>query len=242
MAELLSIRCLTDNYAWLVHDHGCTLLVDAPEAAPILAELDRRGWGLDVILLTHHHDDHIQAVAEIVAATGAQVWGNGADAARLPPLDRALEPGADTELCGQPLQVIDVPGHTVGHVAYHLPQAGLAFTADSLMAMGCGRLFEGTPAQMWATLDRLAALPNDTLICSGHDYARGNGNFALSVEPGNDAVRARMAQGPVSPAPLALERATNPFLRVAELRQARGMQGESDVAVFARLRAMKDAF
>lgn len=243
MAELASIRCLSDNYAWLVHDQGCTLLVDAPEAAPILAELDRRGWGLDVILLTHHHDDHIQAVAEIVAATGAQVWGNGADAARLPPLDRALEPGADTEICGQPLQVIDVPGHTVGHVAYHLPQAGLAFTADSLMAMGCGRLFEGTPAQMWETLMRLAALPDDTLICSGHDYARGNGGFALAVDPGNQALQDRLdatlaGQRPAAPATLAEEKATNPFLRA----QALARPGEDALASFTRLRAEKDAF
>jgi len=243
MAELATIRCLTDNYAYLVHDRGCTVLVDAPEAAPILAELDRRGWGLDVILLTHHHDDHIQAAPQIVAATGAEVWGNLADTGRLPPLDRALEAGDWTEVCGQTLNVIDVPGHTVGHVAFHMPDAALVFTADSLMAMGCGRLFEGTPAQMWASLSRLAALPDETLVCSGHDYARGNGAFALSVDPKNRALADRLdatlaGDRPASPATLAEEKATNPFLRAAELARPE----ESPLDSFTRLRAAKDAF
>ena len=243
MAELVTIRCLTDNYAYLVHDRGCTVLIDAPEAGPILSELRGRGWSLDVILLTHHHDDHIQAVPEIVAATGAQVWGNMADTSRLPPLDRALETGEWTEVCGQTLNVIDVPGHTVGHVAFHMPDAGLVFTADSLMAMGCGRLFEGTAAQMWSSLSKLAALPDDTLVCSGHDYARGNGAFALSVDPGNQALRQRLdatmaGDRPASPATLGDEKATNPFLRAAELAQP----DESPLDSFARLRAAKDSF
>lgn len=242
MPELLTIRCLADNYAYLLHGGGETVLIDAPEAAPILAALAERGWRLDRILLTHHHADHVQAVPELVAATGARVAGNRLDATRLPPLDEGFVPGDRLTVAGTAAEILDAPGHTLGHVALHLPDARLVFTADSLMAMGCGRLLEGSPAQMWATLSRLAALPDDTLVCSGHDYAQGNGGFALSVEPGNDAVRARMAEGPVSPAPLALERATNPFLRVAHLRQTLGMQGESDEAVFTRLRAMKDAF
>lgn len=243
MTDLVTIRCLTDNYAYLVHGGGQTALIDAPEAAPILAELDRRGWGLDAILLTHHHDDHIQAVPQIVAATGAAVWGNAADAARLPALDRPLTPGTPAEICGERVEVIDVPGHTVGHVAYHLPGVGLAFTADSLMAMGCGRLFEGTPAQMWDSLSRLAALPDETLICSGHDYARGNGAFALAVDPDNAALRQRLdatlaGQRPASPAALADEKATNPFLRAAALARP----GEDAAAAFARLRREKDGF
>lgn len=243
MAELVTIRCLTDNYAYLVHDRGCTVLVDAPEAGPILSELKGRGWGLDVILLTHHHDDHIQAVPEIVAATGAEVWGNSADRERLPPLDRALGTGERTEICGQLLDVIDVPGHTIGHVAFHMPDAGMVFTADSLMAMGCGRLFEGTAAQMWDSLSRLAALPDETLVCSGHDYARGNGGFALSVDAGNEALKDRLdatlsGQRPASPATLAEEKATNPFLRAAELARP----GESPLESFTRLRAAKDSF
>ncbi|HRO13768.1 MAG TPA: hydroxyacylglutathione hydrolase [Paracoccus sp. (in: a-proteobacteria)] len=242
-AELVTIRCLTDNYAYLVHAGGRTALVDAPEAGPVLAELDRRGWRLDMILLTHHHDDHIQAVPEIVAATGAQVWGNAADAQRLPPLDRALRTGETAEVCGERVEVIDVPGHTVGHVAYHLPESKLVFTADSLMAMGCGRLFEGTAAQMWDSLSRVAALPGDTLVCSGHDYCRSNGAFALSVDPDNASLRARLdavtaGRQPCSPATLAEERATNPFLRAPDLARP----DEGALAAFARLRAAKDAF
>lgn len=243
MTELVTIRCLADNYAWLIHGDGQTALIDAPEAAPVLAELKRRGWDLDAILLTHHHDDHIQAVPELVAATGAQVWGNAADAARLPPLDRALSPGDTARICGETVAVIDVPGHTVGHVAYHLPDAGMVFTADSLMAMGCGRLFEGTPAQMWDSLSRLAALPDATLVCSGHDYARGNGAFALSVDPANTALRTRLdatlkGERAAAPVPLAEERATNPFLRAAALARP----GEDALAAFTRLRAEKDVF
>lgn len=240
---LVTIRCLQDNYAYLIRAGGQTALVDAPEAAPILAELKRRGWRLDMIWMTHHHDDHIQAVPEIVAATGAAVWGNAADAARLPPLDRALTAGTGIPIGGERLEVIDVPGHTVGHVAYHLPDAGMVFTADSLMAMGCGRLFEGTAAQMWDSLSRLAALPDDTLVCSGHDYAAGNGAFALSVDPGNAALRARIAdtragRRPASPASLADEKATNPFLRARLLARP----GEDGGAAFARLRREKDGF
>lgn len=242
MPELIAIPCLADNFAYVLHGGDETVLIDAPEAAPVLSALAARGWGLDRILLTHHHADHIQAVPELVAKTGARVAGNGLDAARLPPLDDPFAPGDRLVIAGTGAEILDAPGHTVGHVALHLPEARMVFTADSLMAMGCGRLFEGRPAQMWATLTRLAALPDDTLVCSGHDYIRGNGAFALSVEPGNDAVRARMENGPVTPAPLSLERATNPFLRVAELRDGLGMQGESDLAVFTRLRAMKDAF
>lgn len=245
--ELVTLRCLQDNYAYLVHGKAGTALIDAPEAGPVLAELQARGWRLDGILLTHHHADHIQAVPEIVAATGARVIGNAADAHRLPPLDVAVVPGQPLEVLGEPVEVIDVSGHTIGHVAFHFPQSGLAFTADSLMALGCGRLFEGDGPTMWQSLSRLNALPGHTLICSGHDYCAGNGAFALSVEPENRALQDRLAavaagEQPCAPATLTLERATNPFLRVAELRASLGMQGAEDAEVFVRLRAMKDRF
>lgn len=247
MAELLSIRCLTDNYAWLVHGNGRTALVDAPEAAPVLAELAARGWSLDQIALTHHHADHIQAVPELVAQTGAAVIGNAEDAARLPPLDRAVRPGERFALCCEEAEVIDVSGHTVGHVAFHLPGSAMVFTADSLMALGCGRLFEGDAAMMWASLSRLNALPAETLVCSGHDYCRGNGAFALSVDPDNAALRERLAETaagtrPCAPSTLAEERATNPFLRVVELADSLGLAGAPEAAVFAELRARKDRF
>ncbi len=245
--ELVTIRCLQDNYAYLIHGAGETVLIDAPEAAPILAALAERGWSLDRILLTHHHADHVQAVAEIVAATGAKVTGAAADAHRLPALNQAVAPGDSFTVCGEEAQVIDVSGHTVGHVAFHLPGPALAFTADSLMAIGCGRLFEGSAPMMWDSLMRLNALPGETLICSGHDYCAGNGAFALSVDPENAALKERLSgvsSGalPCAPATLAVERATNPFLRVAELRGSLGLAGASDAEVFARLRSMKDSF
>lgn len=245
--ELIPVRCLTDNYAWIVHGNGQTALFDAPEAAPILAELAARGLTLDLIALTHHHADHIQAVPELVAATGAKVMGNAADAARLPPLDLPVRPGDTVQICDEPAQVIDVPGHTIGHIAFYLPQSDLAFTADSLMAMGCGRLFEGTPQMMWDSLSRLNALPERTLICSGHDYCRGNGDFALSVDSRNVALRQRIDDTAAglrlcAAATLQDERATNPFLRPRELGGDLGMKGALDVDVFATLRAMKDKF
>ena len=245
--ELVTLRCRTDNYAYLLHGADGTVLIDAPEATPILRELAARDRSLSAILLTHHHGDHVDGVAEIVEATGAMVIGAAADAHRLPPLDLRITPGEPLEVLGEPVAIIDVPGHTVGHVAFHFPQSGFAFTADSLMALGCGRLFEGSAAMMWASLSRLNALPADTLICSGHDYCTGNGAFALSVDPDNQALRDRLeavqrAEQPCAPATLALERETNPFLRVEALRASMGMDEAPDAEVFARLRDMKDRF
>jgi hydroxyacylglutathione hydrolase len=245
--ELVTLRCRTDNYAYLLHGADGTVLIDAPEATPILRELAARDRSLSAILLTHHHGDHVDGVAEIVEATGAMVIGAAADAHRLPPLDLRITPGEPLEVLGEPVAIIDVPGHTVGHVAFHFPQSGFAFTADSLMALGCGRLFEGSAAMMWDSLSRLNALPADTLICSGHDYCTGNGAFALSVDPDNPALRDRLdavqrAEQPCAPATLAMERETNPFLRVAALRASLGMDEAPDAEVFARLRDMKDRF
>ncbi len=252
--DLVTVPCLKDNYAFLLHDPSSdqTALVDAPEAAPILAALDRRGWRLSDILLTHHHGDHIDAVGPLRAATGARVWGAAADAHRLPPLDVAVTPGADLSFGGEPVEVIDVPGHTIGHIAFHCPDSRLLFSGDSLMALGCGRLFEGTPAQMWASLSAMAALPDDTVVCSGHEYTKGNARFALSVDPDNPDLQARAAaidaarsEGRATvPSLLGDEKATNPFLRArdAAIRGALHMPDAQDVDVFARLRKLKDAF
>ncbi|MFC0199452.1 hydroxyacylglutathione hydrolase [Paracoccus rhizosphaerae] len=245
--DLVTLRCLQDNYAYLLHGEAGTVLIDAPEALPILTELNARGWRLDAILLTHHHDDHVQAVPQIVAETGARVIGADADAHRLPPLDLRVRPGEPLEVLGEQVAVIDVSGHTVGHVAFHFPDSGMAFTGDSLMALGCGRLFEGDPEMMWASLMRLNALPPDTLICSGHDYCTGNGAFAMSVDKDNQALQDRLAaiaeaREPCAPATLETEAATNPFLRTEALCEALGMHGATDSQVFARLRRMKDEF
>lgn len=245
--ELVTLRCLKDNYAYLLRGEQGIVLIDAPEAGPILGELAARNWPLSAILLTHHHSDHIDGVAEIVRQTGARVIGAAADAHRLPPLDLRVTPGEPLEVLGEPVGVLDVSGHTIGHLAFHFRRSALAFTADSLMAIGCGRLFEGTPAMMWDSLSRLNALPAETLICSGHDYCASNGAFALSVDPENAVLRDRLeavqaGRQPCAPASLALERETNPFLRIAALRGRLDMENAPDVEVFARLRAMKDAF
>jgi len=253
-AEILRIPCLQDNYAWVLHDpeSAVTLCVDVPDADPVLAALKARGWQLTDILLTHHHDDHIQGVADLRAATGAKVSGAAADIGRLPALDRALRPGETFTLGRLSIQVLDAPGHTVGHIAFYIKEAKAAFTGDSLMAFGCGRLFEGTPAQMWQTLSRLKALPGETLIYSGHEYSLSNSRFALTIEPSNPTLAARAreieaaraAGEPTLPVLLSTECTTNPFLRVSEpaIRAALGMEAASDTEVFAEIRARKDRF
>lgn len=252
--ELITVPCLKDNYAFLIHDaaSGATAVVDVPEAAPITAALAARGWTLTDILITHHHGDHIDGVEALRAATGARVWGAAADAHRLPLLDHAVAPEDRVTVCGEAARVIDVSGHTVGHIAWHFPASGLVFTGDSLMAAGCGRLFEGSAAQMWDSLSRLAALPDATVVCSGHEYTTSNLRFALSLEPGNGALILRRAAvddarrrgQPTVPSLLSEERATNPFLRAdtSALRAAIGLPDAPAPQVFAAIRAAKDRF
>lgn len=250
--EIVIVPCLRDNYAYLLRDEatGRVGLVDAPEAEPIRRALDDRGWTLDLILITHHHSDHVDGVAALRG--GASVVGAAADRHRLPPLDRAVAPGDVVELGSSAAQVLDVPGHTIGHVAYHFSEARALFSADSLMALGCGRLFEGSPEQMWESLSAMASLPDDTEVYSGHEYTAANARFALSVDPGNANLMARAeeidrmrARGlPTVPARLDLERATNPFLRAADLdiRERLHMSQAADAEVFAEIRRLKDNF
>jgi len=252
--ELVTIPCLSDNYAYLIHDAGTgeTAVIDVPEAGAILTALDKTGWRLSHILLTHHHHDHVGGVAELRAATGAQVIGAAADAHRLPPLDLAVSEGDTILIGGEAGHVMDVSGHTLGHIAFHFPQSALAFTADSLMALGCGRLFEGSAAQMWESLSKLMALPDDTLICSGHEYTAANAKFALTIDPDNPALISRLseieaarAEGrPTVPSLLSEELATNPFLRAADprIRTRLDMQDATPAEVFAEIRARKDRF
>jgi hydroxyacylglutathione hydrolase len=251
---LVTIACLSDNYAFLLCDKktGDVALIDVPEAAPIAAELRRRDWTLSQIWLTHHHPDHVQGLAELRGEFPAPVYGAATDAHRLPPLDRSLGDGDSFTFGDGQIEVTDVSGHTVGHIAFHAPGAKMAFTADSLMALGCGRLFEGTPEQMHASLAKMAAWPDETLICSGHEYTATNAKFGLTVDPDNTALqkRARQIDSDRSagrftvPSLLELERATNPFLRSddAGLRAAVGMEDASDTAVFAEVRSRKDKF
>jgi len=252
--DLVTVRCLSDNYAYLIHEAatGATACIDVPEAAPILAALDERDWKLSHILITHHHHDHVGGVAALAGATGARVIGAAADAHRLPPLDEAVAEGDTVRVGMAEGRVIDVSGHTMGHIAFHFPDSALVFTADSLMALGCGRLFEGDAETMWASLSKLAALPPETLVCSGHEYTAANARFALTIEPGNAALVARAAEieaaraagRPTVPSRLADELATNPFLRAdaPEVRAAVGLPDGPDVAVFAEVRARKDRF
>lgn len=252
--NLVTVPCLSDNYAFLLHDEASrrTALVDAPEAAPILAALELRGWDLHEVWITHHHADHVDGLPGIRSAHEVSVTGCASDAERLPPLDRAVEGGDRFDFAGHPVEVIAVPGHTSRHVAFHVPDAGAVFTADSLMALGCGRLFEGTAAEMWASLERLAALPDATLVCSGHEYTAANARFALTIEPENPDLRRRAAAierahaagEPTVPSTLAEEKATNPFLRarLSGLKHAIDRGGASDVDAFAEIRRRKDRF
>jgi len=252
--EIVTVPCRTDNYAYLLRDGetGQVGLVDAPETAPIAAALAERGWGLDLILITHHHDDHVAAVEDLRREHGAKVAGAAADRRRLPPLDIELAEGDTLSLGASEARILEVPGHTVGHIAYHFPDDAALFTADSLMAMGCGRLFEGTPAQMWSSLSKLAALPGETLVHSGHEYTESNARFALSVDPDNADLVARAAEitrirargEPTVPSRLDLERATNPFLRAGEaaLKSRIGMPNAGDGQAFAEIRRLKDSF
>lgn len=252
MLELVTVPCLSDNYAYLIHNAqtGETTLIDAPEAAPIKAALDARGWVLTDIVLTHHHPDHIDGVGALRGK--ARVIGAKADAHRLPDLDLAVTEGDDLTLCGAKAQIFDVSGHTLGHIAIYLPAAGYAFTADSLMALGCGRLFEGTPTQMWESLQKLRALPDETLICSGHEYTESNARFALALDPANAALISRAAQIAAAraakqatvPSMLGIEKKTNPFLRADEtaFKAVLGMADATGTDVFAYIRAQKDKF
>ncbi|MFK7879261.1 hydroxyacylglutathione hydrolase [Roseobacter sp.] len=252
--EIVTVPCLSDNYAFLVHDEasGKTALVDVPEAEPILSTLKKRGWALSEVWITHHHADHVQGLARVLDEHQATVTGAASDAHRLPALDRKVSDAETFSFAGHAVQILDVSGHTVGHIAYYVADADAAFTADSLMALGCGRLFEGTADQMWSSLGKLTALPENTLIFSGHEYTASNAKFALTIDPDNlelisrsqEIDAARAAGVPTVPSTLALEMATNPFLRAqnADIRNRLGLANATNAQVFAEIRARKDAF
>jgi hydroxyacylglutathione hydrolase len=250
--DIVTVPCLSDNYAYLVHGPDGTALIDAPEAGPIIEALEARGWTLGVIMLTHHHHDHVGAVAELREKYGCPVMGPKSEETKLPKLSMALEPGFSGGTGDSRCEVIAVPGHTLGHVAYYYPEADAVFTADSLMALGCGRIFEGTPEMMWDSLSRLAALPPETMVYSGHEYTAANARFALTIEPDNAALISRtreitdaVGNGiPTAQVPLSVELETNPFLRAGHdsVKAAVGMPTATDAEVFAEVRARKDRF
>jgi hydroxyacylglutathione hydrolase len=250
--ELVTIPCRQDNYAFLLHNARTkeTLLVDAPDAPPIQAVLDAQGWTLTDILLTHHHGDHVDGLEPLRGS--ARVIGAATDASRLPQLDLAVREGETVMICGEAALVFDVSGHTLGHIALYFPTSGVLFTADSLMALGCGRLFEGTPAQMWQSMLKLRSLPDATRVCSGHEYTQTNARFALTIEPDNsdlisrieEITRTRAANQPTVPSDLGVEKRTNPFLRadVPALQTAFGMTDSTPTDVFTQIRKKRDIF
>ena len=252
--EIVTVTCRSDNYAFLVHnpDSGESAIIDAPEDSPLIEAANSRGWTPSLVFLTHHHADHVEGLEGLKKAFDLRVAGARADAHRLPDLDIQLGEGDPFELAGHDAQIFDVSGHTIGHLALFIPEAEAAFTADSLMALGCGRVFEGSMDQMWASLSKLAALPPETTIYSGHEYTAANAKFALTIEPDNPELQARVRRisekraklEPTVPSKLALELATNPFLRAgsASVRASLGMESATDAEVFAEIRTRKDNF
>jgi hydroxyacylglutathione hydrolase len=242
--------CLSDNYGFLARDEatGLAACVDTPEAGAILRELDRLGWKLSLILNTHWHPDHAGGNAEIKAAMGCTIVGP-AEVTRISQLDREVR-GGDYVMLGETrFEVLESGGHTLGHIAYYDADDGVAFVGDTLFALGCGRLFEGKPDQMWASLQRLAALPDDTRVYCAHEYTASNARFALSVDDDPalkaraEAVFAARERGePTVPTTIGLEKATNPFLRAPVLAGRVGAAGKPDHEAFAAVRAAKDMF
>ncbi|MDW8479752.1 MAG: hydroxyacylglutathione hydrolase [Xanthomonadales bacterium] len=248
--RLLALPALSDNYVWLWSRGEAAIAVDPGDAAPALAALSRHRLRLVAILLTHHHADHIGGAAALRAATGAPI--HAPPDPRIPDADRRVGEGDRIELPAlrAAFAVLATPGHTRTHVAFL--GEGLLFCGDTLFSLGCGRIFEGTPAELHASLARLAALPPETRVCPAHEYTLANGRFALTVDPANPALRARLAEAaaqrergePTLPTTIGRERETNPFLRCSrpEIRMALGLADADPVALFAALRAAKDRF
>lgn len=254
MLEIVQIPVLTDNYIYLVHDpdSGLTAVVDPAEAKPPLGEAERRGWKITHILNTHHHGDHVGGNLEIKERTGCTIVGPRADRARIPGIDIEVGDGDSFTFGTSTAEIFDVPGHTRGHIAYWFSRDNALFCGDTLFALGCGRMFEGTAEQMWTSLSRLRALPDDTRVFCAHEYTQANARFAVSVDPANADLKARAAkiddlraQGiPTVPSGLGEEKRTNPFLRADDpaMAKAVGLVGADPVAVFAEIRHRKDVF
>lgn len=252
--EIIQYRALADNYNYLLRDGetGQTAIVDPSEAAPAISELDQRGWKLNAIFATHHHPDHTGGNLELKRHYNCAVFGYKGDAPRIPGIDHEVQEWDRVKLGKSEARVFFVPGHTTGHIAYYFADDHALFCGDTLFSMGCGRLFEGTPEQMWHSLSKLAGLPGETRVFCGHEYTQANGEFTQSIDPDNPAVHARMAEvralrargEPSVPSTMEVEKQTNPFLRVddPEIRAHLDMEHADNVAVFARIREMKDRF
>lgn len=252
--QIQQFACLEDNYGYLVHDpdSGLTASIDSPDAGAISRALGERGWKLNYILNTHHHADHAGGNLALKAGTGCSIVGARADAGRIPGIDVLVCEGDSFALGTHSARIIETPGHTRAHICYLFEADHAAFVGDTLFSMGCGRLFEGTPTQMWSSLQKIMQLPDETRIYCAHEYTQSNGRFALSVEPDNPALQARIrevatlraADQPTVPSTLGTEKATNPFLRPASsgLRATLGLAAATDTEVFAETRKRKDQF
>ncbi|MGI9342244.1 MAG: hydroxyacylglutathione hydrolase [Gammaproteobacteria bacterium] len=252
--EIFMFPALQDNYCYLVRDPdtGKTGVIDTPEVAAIERALAETGWTLDYILNTHHHWDHAGGNVELKNHTGCTVVGPSIDRDRIPGIDIEVGEGEVFELGNRRAIIYETPGHTSGHICYHFVDDSVAFTGDTLFSMGCGRLFEGSPAQMWTSLQKLLTWPDDTRVYCAHEYTQANARFALSIEPGNGSLVARAAEvdrlrsqhRATIPSTIAVEKATNPFLRPTspEIRSMLGLDDAGNVAVFAETRRLKDQF
>ncbi|MFV0299161.1 MAG: hydroxyacylglutathione hydrolase [Hyphomicrobiaceae bacterium] len=250
--EIYQVPCLSDNFGVLIHDasSNVTASIDAPEAEAVRKALADKGWKLTHVLVTHHHADHTQGIAELKAETGCTVIGPRNEAAKIPTLDSTVGEGDTVTFGSHRLQVLDTPGHTAGHISYVCPEQKAAFVGDTLFAIGCGRVIEGTPQMMWTSLSKLMKLPHDTMIYCGHEYTAANAAFALTIEPDNAALKARAeevkhlrAAGKATlPTRLDHELETNPFLRphIAAIRKQLGLEGAEDWQVFAEIRERKN--
>ncbi len=252
--EIHQVGVMRDNYVYLLRDPqtGRTAVVDPGVSGPILEAIDRLGWTLDYILNTHHHPDHVGGNLAIQAATGAEIVGPGPDAARIPGIQHLVDDGDRWALGEQEALVFFVPGHTKGHIAFWFEQSEALFCGDTLFSIGCGRLFEGTPSQMWDSISRLRELPDETRVCCAHEYTLSNVQFACTIDPENEALQAyrtevqtlRAEGRPTVPSLLGTEREASPFLRADDpaLAARLGLEDASAAEVFGAVRARKDAF
>jgi hydroxyacylglutathione hydrolase len=252
--QIHQFPCLSDNFGVLIHDPeaNVTASIDAPEAAKVTAALKAKGWTLTHILTTHHHGDHTGGNAQLKAGTGCRIIGPRDEAARVPGIDEKVGEGDTFALGSHQVQVLGTPGHTAGHITYVIPSAKVAFVGDTLFALGCGRVIEGTPRMMWDSLKKLMALPEDTAVYCGHEYTQANARFALAIEPDSAALQRRAkevdemrAAGRATlPTTIGLELETNPFLRphVPAIQRRLGLEGRPDWEVFAEIRERKNRF